>query len=127
VGAGESIDPTDIVEAFRHDGREIEEVLYGESLVAVISTLAGGTGISQAEHPWFRVGRVIEGTISLRVAGQESHVRPGEVYCLRPHVPYDERCIGDTPARMADIFIQREDEGRGQAAREGPASMGPAR
>jgi hypothetical protein len=79
VEAGEPNDPADIIASLRRDGREIEEVLYGEGVVAVISTLVGGTGLLPAEHPWFRVGRPIEGIVSLRVAGRESRVRPGGV------------------------------------------------
>jgi len=78
----------------------------GKQVVLVSVSLAPGASSPAHMHPGDCYGSVLEGTIELRVQGQEPRrFSAGESYATLGNVPHAFTNVGDSPVRLLNALI----------------------
>jgi quercetin dioxygenase-like cupin family protein len=76
-----------------------------EAVIAAVEFAPGGT-TGRHTHPGDEYASVLEGTLELRIEGQEPRrVSAGEAYHNAKGVIHETRNVGDGPARLASTFV----------------------
>jgi quercetin dioxygenase-like cupin family protein len=71
--------------------------------LAVIDIEPGGVA-EEHHHENEQLGLVVSGELTLRIAGEERTLEPGDVYQIPSHVPHDAKA-GPLGATVVDVFI----------------------
>ncbi|MCO5107403.1 MAG: cupin domain-containing protein [Burkholderiaceae bacterium] len=78
----------------------------GKELVLISVTLAPGASSPAHTHPGDCYGTVLEGTMELRVAGQEPRrLTAGESYSTLANPVHQFTNVGDTPVRLLNALV----------------------
>jgi quercetin dioxygenase-like cupin family protein len=84
-------------------------ILAGEHLTLSLVDLPPGAEVAEHEHPHEQLGMVVEGSITMRIAGEERTLGPGDVYRVAPGLPHGGRA-GTERTVVLDAFAPaRED------------------
>ena len=76
-----------------------------EAVIATVEFAPGGT-TNRHTHPGDEYAVVLEGTLELRIDGQEPRrVSAGEAYHYPQGVIHETRNVGDGPARVASTLV----------------------
>ena len=76
-----------------------------EAVIATVEFAPGGS-TGRHTHPGDEYAVVLEGTLELRIEGQEPRrVSAGEAYHNAKGVIHETRNVGDGPARVASTFV----------------------
>jgi quercetin dioxygenase-like cupin family protein len=76
-----------------------------EAVIATVEFAPGGS-TGRHTHPGDEYAVVLEGTLELRIEGQEPRrVSAGEAYHNAKGVIHETRNVGDGPARLASTFV----------------------
>jgi len=76
-----------------------------EAVIATVEFAPGGT-TGRHTHPGDEYAVVLEGTLELRIEGQEPRrVSAGEAYHNAQGVIHETRNVGEGPARVASTFV----------------------
>ncbi len=106
------IDPEEMPKIKQLEGVETKILtgLSGEKMMMVLTTTMPGHEVPTHSHPHEQVGMVYSGRAVLRIGDEERIVQKGDFYCIPANVPHSDRCLGDEPFVMLDIFYPvRED------------------
>ena len=71
--------------------------------LAVIDIEPDGVA-EEHHHENEQLGLIVAGELTLRVAGEERRLQPGDVYQIPSHVPHDAKA-GPDGATVVDVFI----------------------
>ncbi len=83
--------------------------LSGEKMTMVIFSIAEGSVIPEHAHPHEQIGRVLKGSFSLTIGGEEKIVKENDFWCIPADVPHKGKCL-EGPAEMLEVFAPpRED------------------
>ena len=84
--------------------------LSGEKMMMVLTTTMPGHEVPTHSHPHEQIGMVFSGKAVLKIGDEERIVKKGDFYYVPPNVPHSDRCLGNEPFVMLDIFYPvRED------------------
>jgi quercetin dioxygenase-like cupin family protein len=84
--------------------------LHGEQMMMVLSATLPNYTVPMHSHPHEQIGMVYSGKAVLRIGDEERIAEKGDFYCIPANVPHSDKCIGDEPFIMLDIFYPlRED------------------
>ena len=84
--------------------------LAGERMMMVLSATLPGHKVAVHSHPHEQIGMVHSGKAVLRIGDEERIVKKGDFYRIPANVPHGDRCIGEKPFVMLDVFCPvRED------------------
>jgi quercetin dioxygenase-like cupin family protein len=84
--------------------------LHGEKMMMVLSVTLPNHSVPVHSHPHEQVGMVYSGKAILKIGDEQHIARKGDFYCIPANVPHGDRCIGETPFIMLDVFYPlRED------------------
>jgi quercetin dioxygenase-like cupin family protein len=84
--------------------------LHGENMMMVLSVTLPNHTVPVHSHPHEQVGMVYSGRAILKIGDRERIAKKGDFYCIPANVPHSDRCIGDEPFVMLDVFYPlRED------------------
>jgi quercetin dioxygenase-like cupin family protein len=76
-----------------------------ETVVLMVEVAPGAT-TGRHKHPGDEYATVLDGTLELRVEGRDSRrVTAGDAYHNARDVIHETRNVGDTPARLAIVFV----------------------
>jgi quercetin dioxygenase-like cupin family protein len=76
-----------------------------ETFVLAVEVAPGAT-TGRHKHPGDEYATVLQGTLELRVEGRDvRRVSAGEAYHNARDVIHETRNVGDTPARLAIVFV----------------------
>lgn len=106
------IDPTSCPKIDQMAGLETT-VLTGynnEKMMMVLNKTLPGHTVPMHSHPHEQIGMVYSGEANLCIGDEERIVQKGDFYCIPAEVPHSDKCIGNEPFVMLDIFYPvRED------------------
>ena len=84
--------------------------LHGEQMMMVLSATLPNHSVPVHSHPHEQIGMVYSGKAVLKIGDEERIAEKGDFYCIPANVPHSDKCIGDKPFIMLDIFYPlRED------------------
>jgi quercetin dioxygenase-like cupin family protein len=84
--------------------------LHGEKMMMVLSVTLPNHSVPLHSHPHEQVGMVYSGKAILKIGDEQRIAKKGDLYCIPANVPHSDRCIGETPFIMLDVFYPlRED------------------
>ena len=84
--------------------------LHGEQMMMVLSATLPNHSVPVHSHPHEQIGMVYSGKAFLKIGDEERIAEKGDFYCIPANVPHSDKCIGDKPFIMLDIFYPlRED------------------
>lgn len=84
--------------------------LHGENMMMVLNATLPGHTVPTHSHPHEQVGMVYAGKALLRIGNQERIVEKEDFYCIPTNVTHSDRCVGDEPFVMLDIFYPVREE-----------------
>jgi quercetin dioxygenase-like cupin family protein len=106
------VDPADCPQLTQMPGLEttILTGLHGEKMMMVLNATLPGHAVPTHSHPHEQIGMVYGGRAVLRIGDEERIVAKGDFYCIPANVPHSDKCLGDEPFVMLDVFYPvRED------------------
>lgn len=84
--------------------------LNGEKMMMVLNATLPNHTVPLHSHPHEQVGMVYSGKAILKIGDEERLAKKGDFYCIPANVPHSDRCVGNKPFVMLDIFCPvRED------------------
>ena len=84
--------------------------LHGEKMMMVLNATLPGHTVPTHSHPHEQIGMVYRGKAFLKIGEEERMVQAGDFYRIPSDVPHSDRCIGEEPFIMLDVFYPtRED------------------
>jgi quercetin dioxygenase-like cupin family protein len=84
--------------------------LHGEKMMMVLSVTLPNHSVRVHSHPHEQVGMVYSGKAILKIGDEQRIAKKGDFYCIPANIPHSDRCIGETPFIMLDVFCPiRED------------------
>ncbi len=84
--------------------------LNNEKMMMVLSSTLPNHSVPLHSHPHEQIGIVYSGKATLRIGNEERNVKKGDFYRIPANVPHSDKCIGNKPFVMLDIFYPvRED------------------
>ena len=78
--------------------------LHGEEMMMVLSATLPGHSVPLHSHPQEQIGIVYSGKAVLRIGDEEKNVKKGDFYRIPANVPHGDKCVGEKPFIMLDIF-----------------------
>jgi quercetin dioxygenase-like cupin family protein len=84
--------------------------LHGERMMMVLNTTLPNHTVPIHSHPNEQVGMVYSGKAILKIDDEERFVEKGDFYCIPANVAHSDKCIGDEPFIMLDIFNPVRDD-----------------
>ena len=86
-------------------------VASGERIMLSLMDLDPHARVPPHSHPHEQAGMVLEGTFELVIGGEKRIVRKGDCYVCPSGVEHSVT-VGDTPARVLDVFSPPREEYR---------------
>jgi quercetin dioxygenase-like cupin family protein len=84
--------------------------LHEEKMMMVLSATLPNHSVPVHSHPHEQVGMVYSGKAILKIGDEERIAKKGDFYCIPANVSHSDKCIGNEPFIMLDIFYPpRED------------------
>lgn len=76
--------------------------LFGEGAMLNLLEFAAGAQVPVHDHPHEQLGYVLEGELTLEIAGVEHRLRPGDAYRIAGGTPH--AAWADGPCVVLDVF-----------------------
>ena len=84
--------------------------LHGEKMMMVLSATLPNHSVPLHSHPHEQIGMVYSGKAVLKRGNQERIAEKGDFYRIPANVPHSDKCIGDEPFIMLDVFYPLREE-----------------
>ena len=84
--------------------------LHGEKMMMVLSATLPNNSVPLHSHPHEQIGMVYSGKAVLKIGDQERIAEKGDFYRIPANVPHSDKCIGDEPFIMLDVFYPLREE-----------------
>jgi quercetin dioxygenase-like cupin family protein len=84
--------------------------LHGEKMMMVLSATLPNHSVPLHSHPHEQIGMVYSGKAVLKIGDQERIAEKGDFYRIPANVPHSDKCIGDEPFIMLDVFYPLREE-----------------
>jgi len=84
--------------------------LHGEKMMMVLSATLPNHSVPLHSHPHEQIGMVYSGKAVLKIGNQERIAEKGDFYRIPANVPHSDKCIGDEPFIMLDVFYPLREE-----------------
>ena len=82
----------------------------GEKMMMVLSATLPNHSVALHSHPHEQIGMVYSGKAVLKIGDEERIAEKGDFYRIPVNVPHSDKCIGNEPFIVLDIFYPlRED------------------
>ena len=78
--------------------------LSGEKMMMVLNYTLPGSIVDTHSHPHEQVGIVYSGKAEMWIGKEKKTVKKGDFYCIPANTPHGDKCIGNKPFVMLDIF-----------------------
>ena len=84
--------------------------LYSEKMTMALNATLPGHTVPMHSHKHEQIGIVYGGEANLRIGDEERIVKKGDFYCIPSNTPHGDKCIGNEPFIMLDIFYPIRDD-----------------
>lgn len=92
------------------DDRMRRKQVWEGQLMNIKIEIKAGTQTQPHTHVHEQTGTVLQGTLCMRIAGEEKTLPPGSGYIIPPNVPHSLQVVGHETAIMLETFTPpRED------------------
>ncbi len=78
--------------------------LHGEKMMMALNATLPGHTVPTHSHKHEQLGMVYAGKAELRIGNEKKIVKKGDFYYIPPNTPHSDKCIGNEPFVMLDIF-----------------------
>ena len=117
-----SFDALDSVRPYRIWGGALARAVHGERITMAVIDLAPGIDVPEHSHENEQLGFVIQGAVTMVIAGDARRLEPGETYNIPANTPHSAS-TGPEGATVVDVFspvradwerMERAEPGRGE-------------
>ena len=78
--------------------------LTGEKMMMVLNYTLPGATVPTHSHPHEQIGIIYSGKAEMWIGNEKKIIKKGDFYCIPANVPHGDKCIGNEPFVMLDIF-----------------------